>query len=168
MKIDLTRLDEMWMKELFRKHYGMDIPIKDVHFLDADSHVKVWADGIGWIMMCDDETMSTEKMDMPGDIAWDILARMRVCSNCKFWDMLDMSCAKTGDSVHESNGAFWQRNANQAFLYIDDDVVDVDIKDGHGGFETVDGWLDADEIENRVTVNFDGNFSCRHHEFKED
>jgi len=168
MKVDLKRLDKMFMVELFRKYYGQDIPLQEIGFLSADSHVKVKHGDIGWIAMWENGEMSTHEMDMPMDIAWDIMHRLKVCSNCKWWDKDDMSCAKSGDSLHENNHGFSQKTSDKAFLYIDDDVIDVDIKDGYGGFKTVDGYFDADDVEKVVTVCFGENHSCGNHEYKED
>jgi len=170
MKVDLKQLDRVWMKELFRKHYGMEIPLGDIQYLATDSHVKVWSDCIDSIMVWHDGTKSTQDVNLPPLIGWDIECRLRCCGNCKWWDKLDMSCAKSGDAVHESNHNSAHEKSDKAFLYINDDPVDVEVhKQGTDDDSvTFDGYFDGDDIEERVTVCFGANHSCGDHEYKED
>ena len=170
IKANLYRLDKCFMKELWRKYYGMEYSLSQIKYISRDGFVKVSnLDGSEYIVIwADPFSISTADINVPPEMVWDILNRIKTCKNCKFWDKDDMSCAKSGDSLHENNHGFSQKTSDNAFLYIDDDVIDVEIKDGCGGFKPVDGYFDADDVEKVVTVCFGENHSCGNHEYKED
>ena len=164
-----TRLDQKFMTNLWIKHYCKEYDMSGVRFSYGKNYIKVYHNVRKEYITIYVEPfyISTFEIDINPEIVWDILTRIKCCANCKYYDTDSCGCSKTADSLKESDRNFVHENSDKVFLYICDDPVDVEIEINPMENRVCSGYLDPEDIEERVSVNFGTEYCCLHHKFKE-